>query len=76
MKPFPEAIVLPQTKVVVHRFPGRQVVGKQTPRASASQQIENGIDDLTVAVEARSTMKRGSRKKRCDAVPFRIAHIG
>jgi hypothetical protein len=75
MKSFPEAIFIPQTKVVIHGFLRRQIVGKQTPSASASQQIENGIDDLTVAMEARPSVKRGSREKRSNAVPFRIAQI-
>jgi len=76
MKPFPETIPLPQTEIVIHCFPRGQIVGKQAPRASASQQIENGIDDLTVAMKARSSMKRGSRKQRSDTAPFRIAQIG
>jgi hypothetical protein len=73
MKAFPEAVPPPQTKVVIHGFPGRQIVGKQTPGASASQHVENGMDDLTVAMKTRSPMQSGCRKQRSDAVPFRIA---
>src|SRR5260370_11267474 len=37
MKPFPETIFIPETEVVIHRFPRRQIVRKQTPCASAAQ---------------------------------------
>src|SRR5215470_11524697 len=76
MKPFEDAILPPQPKIVVHGFPRREIVRKQAPRASASQRIENGIHDLTVAISARSPMERGHRKQRSDAAPFRIAQIG
>jgi hypothetical protein len=49
MKPFLQTIPSPQTEVVIHRFPWRKIVGKQVPRAPASQHTENGIDNLTVA---------------------------
>jgi hypothetical protein len=45
---------------------------KLTPHASASQKVENSIDDLAVVMKARFPMKRGSRKQRNDEVPFRI----
>ena len=51
-------------------------MGKQRLGASASQQRENDIDDLAVAMKARSSMKRGSREQISDAVPFRITQIG
>ena len=73
MKPFPGAIPPPESKVIIHGFPGRQIVGKQTPRASASQEIENGIDNLSRAMKQGSPMECRGREKRSNAVPFRIA---
>src|SRR5215469_2461298 len=75
MKPFPQTLLPPQTKIVIDRFPGRQIVRQQAPCASASQQIEHSIDDFTLAMKTRSPMKRGHRKQRSDAVPFRIAQV-
>ena len=51
-------------------------MGKQSPGAAAAHQVQDSINDLTLAVQARSSMSGGLRKKRSDAVPFRIAQIG
>jgi hypothetical protein len=40
---------------VVHRFPVRQVVREQMPRAAAAHPIENPVQDLPLAIQPRAT---------------------
>src|SRR5262249_47640151 len=42
-------------EVVEHRLPGREVGGEITPGAARAQHIEDGVEDATQRVGARST---------------------
>src|SRR5687767_15931527 len=42
----PDAAVGPGAEVVVAGPPGRELVGQQTPLAAATDQIQQGVDDL------------------------------
>jgi hypothetical protein len=42
---------------MIDRLPGRQVMGEQSPGTAAAHQVRDSIDDLALAVEARSSMK-------------------
>ena len=46
MNVFPQALFLPLAKVVVYSLPIRKIVGKGSPLATGSQDIEDGIDDF------------------------------
>jgi len=73
MNLFPQAIPPPEAKRVIHRFPRRQIVRKQAPRASASEDLEDGVENFTSAVKPGTPMDSRSREKRSDAGPFRVA---
>src|SRR2546430_1215147 len=46
----PDALLAPPPKVVIQRPPGWQVMGDQSPRAPAPQDVENAIDNFAPRV--------------------------
>src|SRR5829696_6156635 len=54
--PCPGAIDAPFPEVVVNGGPSRKVVREQAPLTTASQDIEDGVEDLAEAVDSRSTV--------------------
>src|SRR5687768_1411545 len=52
--PLPRSIQTPEAEVVVDRFPGREVVGQQSPGTAALEHVEDGVEDLAQAMEART----------------------
>jgi hypothetical protein len=51
----PGAISLPYAEVLISSAPVRQIVREQPPGAAASQNILNGVDDLTHRIESVAT---------------------
>jgi hypothetical protein len=45
---------------------------KHAPLAATSQDVEDGVEDLTEAMDPRSPMVFGSGQVRFDVVPFGI----
>jgi hypothetical protein len=75
MEPLPEALHTPQAKVVIRRFPRRQIMGQQSPGAATAQDIENSIQDFPHRVTPRPAPLLGSRQVRCEQLPCSIRHI-
>src|SRR5689334_15878518 len=42
----PDSFAPPAAEVPVDGAPGRKIMGQQSPRASAAQHVEDGIDDF------------------------------
>jgi hypothetical protein len=62
MHPLPPPIQAPETEVVVESLPRWEVVGKQSPRTAALENVEDGIEDLAQAMETRTPDGFGSGK--------------
>src|SRR5260370_23934551 len=73
--PFPNAGVAPLAKVVIHRRPGRVIVGQQTPGASAAQHRKDPIENLPHIHTSGSTSWRGLGNQRFKDGPFGIRKI-
>jgi hypothetical protein len=76
MQPLPGAVQTPETKVVIDGLPRREVVRQQSPGAAALEHVEDGVEDLAQAMEARRTVGFGSGKVGLQAAPFGIRQIG
>src|SRR5260370_15230716 len=61
--------------VVIHRRPGRVIVGQQTPSASAAQHIKDPIEDLPHIHTSGSTSWLGRGNQRLKNRPFGIRKI-
>src|SRR4051794_25778865 len=55
----PGTIDAPEAKVMVDGLPRREVVRQQAPGAAAAENVEDGVEDLADAVEARSSRSLG-----------------
>jgi hypothetical protein len=53
----PDTFVSPATKVPVDGAPGREIVGQQSPRTAAAQDVEDGIDDLAPLQEGSPSLE-------------------
>jgi len=60
--PLPGSIQADLPEVVVDAAPGREVVGKQTPRTNSPHDVEDGVNDLTQGVQRRTSGGFGSGK--------------
>jgi hypothetical protein len=54
----------------------REVVRQKAPRAATPQDIEDGVEDLTSAVDPRSSGGFGGGKMWLQAGPFGIGEVG
>src|SRR5260221_9180048 len=72
---FPNAGVTPLAKVVIHRRPGRIVMGQQTPGSSTAQHIKDSIEDLPHIDASRSASWFGCWNQRLKNRPFGIRKI-
>jgi hypothetical protein len=54
MDAHPGPIPLPEPKVVIHGLPGRHVVGKHPPGATAAQDREDGVQNLPLRMDSVS----------------------
>ena len=74
----PEAVRVPFLEVVVHRFPGREVVRQGAPGTTFPSMIEQGVDDLAQINLPRPTNLRTARahgKEWLDKGPLLIRDI-
>src|SRR3954452_15975436 len=55
---FPKADLTPLPKVIVDRFPLRQIMRQQTPGNTPAQHVEHGIDDSPHLLSAWSAARR------------------
>jgi site-specific DNA recombinase len=56
----------------LHRLPGWEVLGQESPSTTALEHVEDGIEDLSRAVQTRTSGGFGSGKVRFQAAPFAI----
>jgi hypothetical protein len=57
---------------VVNRLPGWEVVGQQSPGTTTVEHVEDSVEDLARAMEARTPVGFGSRKVGFQAAPLGI----
>jgi hypothetical protein len=76
VEPLPEALHTPQTKVMVDRFPRRQIMRQQPPGAATAQDIEDGIEDVPDRVVPRPASLLGGRQVWYERTPFSVRQIG
>jgi site-specific DNA recombinase len=57
-------------------FPWREVLRQQSPGTAALEHIEDGLEDLAQAMEARTPVGFGSGKVGLQAAPFGIGEVG
>ena len=55
LHPLEGTVEPPSPEIVVDGLPGRKVVGQQAPGAAASQDVEDGVYDLTQGVQPGSS---------------------
>ena len=51
VKPFPCAIYAPDSEVMMDRFPGWEIAGQKSPDAATTEDVENGVQDLSGVME-------------------------
>ncbi len=69
------AVPVPQHEIVVHRAPGRRVLGQRAPLAAGLQHIENPVHHLAKVHIARPTAALGRRDQGRDQRPLRSAQV-
>jgi hypothetical protein len=57
-------------------LPRREVMRQKAPRAATPQDIEDGVEDLTWAVDPRSSGGFGGGKMGLQTNPFGIGEVG
>lgn len=75
MQPLPQAPQASKPEVMVDRFPGRQVVGQQTPSTTAPLHIENAIEDVPDRMAPRPPATFGEWQMGLQIAPFSISDI-
>jgi hypothetical protein len=60
---------------VVDGGPSRKVVRKQAALATAFEEVEDGLEDLTKIVDSRASTAIGGRQVRLYVIPFGIGKI-
>ena len=76
MHPLPRSVQTPESEVVVDGLPRWEVVGQQSPGAAAPQDVEDGVEDLAQAMEARTPVGSGSGKMGLQAAPLGVGKVG
>src|SRR5215208_6388561 len=71
----PGAVQAPHPEVMMHRRPRRELAWKHAPLAAASQDVEDGVEDLTKAVDPRPSTSFRRGQMRLDVVPFSIGEV-
>ena len=72
---FPCAILLPRLEVAPDGAFGRKILGQVSPGATGSQDVENGIHDITHVRCARSSASGSRGQKWFDQRPLGIRHV-
>lgn len=66
---------VPELKILVHRAPGRQILGQGAPLAAGGQDVENAVHHLAHVHRAFAPVVLGRRDQRLDQRLFRIRQI-
>src|ERR671921_480508 len=75
--PLPGVVYSPNSEVVKDGLPWWEVVGKQEPGAATPQDVEeDGVYDLAVTMDPRSSGSFRGEKMRLQAGPFGIGEVG
>ena len=73
---FKAACLPPSLGLLMHRRPGRQVVGQQAPRATGLDHVTHRVEQLTQRIEALGGVFAQQRQVRGDERPLLITHVG
>src|SRR5215210_8733865 len=76
MYPLPRSVQTPESEVVVDGLPRWEVVGQESPGAAATEHVEDGVEDLTQIMEARTSVGFRSGEVGFQAAPFGIGEVG
>ena len=71
----PGAVAAPLVVVVVHRTPGRQVVGEHVPLAAAAVEVENGVEHLP-HLDLAGTADGVDGNQGLDDFPLLVSQVG
>ncbi len=72
----PRSAHTPEAKVVIGGLPGWELVRQQPPRAATSNDIEDGVQDLTHRMKPGSADTLGRRQERIQAGELSVRQIG
>ena len=72
----PSAVYTPEPKVVVGGLPGWELVRQQPPCAATSNDVEDGVQDLTHRMKSGAADTLGRRQERIQAGELSICQIG
>ena len=72
----PRSVHTPQAKVVIGGLPGWELVRQQPPRAATSNDVEDGVQDLTHRMKSGAADTLGRRQERIQAGELSICQIG
>src|SRR5262249_35663337 len=72
----PGAVVAPLVEVVVAGAPGGEVMGKHPPGATAAEDVEDAVENLTKVDGARPSARLGGREEALEAFPLGAGQIG
>src|SRR4029450_5138070 len=71
----PLALQAEPTKMVEHGLPGRVVTGQIAPGTAAAHEVENGVEDPSQRMSARSATSWQWREVPLNAGPFRVSQV-
>src|SRR5579864_7004960 len=72
----PGAVLLPLLEIVVDGFPGRQIIGQSSPRATLAGKVQDGVDDFTHIGLARSPARLSGRYPGFQDSPLAVHQVG
>jgi hypothetical protein len=72
----PGAVYTPEPKVVVRGLPGWELVRQQPPGTATSDDVEDGVQDLTLRMKPGTADTPGRRQERIQAGELGICQIG
>src|SRR5215213_8662758 len=70
--PLPGSIYPPRPEVVEHRLPRRKLAREHAPLATTLQNVKDGVQDLSGAVDARASSSLWDREVRLQQRPFGV----
>src|SRR5215213_930301 len=71
----PGAIYPPRPEVVEHRLPRRELAREHAPLATTLQNVKDGVQDLSGAVDARASSSLWDREVRLQQRPFGVGEV-
>lgn len=76
VQPLPSTVDAPNSEVVMDSLPGRKLVRQQAPGTSATDDVEDGVEDLAQGVTPGPPGFSWSRQVRLYALPLGIGEVG